>query len=35
MRVLYDSNVLVKYLAGYEDAKTLVEKVIEGEWRAT
>ena len=22
----------MKYLAGYEDAKTLVEKIIEGEW---
>ena len=32
MKVLYDSNVLVKYLAGDEKARTLVEKVINGEW---
>ena len=32
MKVLYDSNVLIKYLAGDEKARTLVEKVINGEW---
>ncbi len=32
MKVLYDSNVLIKYLAGDEKARTLVEKVIGGEW---
>ena len=32
MKVLYDSNVLIKYLAGDEKARTLVEKVISGEW---
>ena len=32
MRVLYDSNVLIKYLAGDEKARTLVEKVVSGEW---
>ena len=32
MKVLFDSNVLIKYLAGDEKAKTLVERVINGEW---
>jgi len=32
LRVLYDSNVLIKYLAGDEKARTLVEKVVSGEW---
>ena len=32
MKVLYDSNVLIKYLAGDEKARTLVKKVIIGEW---
>ncbi|BAN91110.1 type II toxin-antitoxin system VapC family toxin [Aeropyrum camini] len=32
MKVLYDSNVLIKYLAGDDKARTLVEKVINGEW---
>ena len=32
MKVLYDSNVLIKYLAGDEKARTLVEKVVGGEW---
>ena len=32
MRVLYDSNVLVRYLAGDNKAKVLVERVIRGEW---
>ena len=32
MKVLYDSNVLVKYLAGYEEARVLVEKAARGEW---
>jgi predicted nucleic acid-binding protein len=32
LKVLYDSNVLIKYLAGDEKARTLVEKVINGEW---
>jgi len=32
LKVLYDSNVLIKYLAGDENARTLVEKVIDGEW---
>ena len=32
MKVLYDSNVLIKYLAGDEKARTLVEKVVNGEW---
>jgi len=32
LKVLYDSNVLIKYLAGDEKARTLVEKVISGEW---
>jgi predicted nucleic acid-binding protein len=32
LRVLYDSNVLVKYLAGDEEARTLVEKAVSGEW---
>jgi len=33
LKVLYDSNVLTKYLAGDEKARTLVEKVINDEWR--
>ena len=33
MRVLYDSNVLIRYLAGDESAKNLVDKVVSGEWR--
>ena len=32
MKVLYDTNVLIKYLAGDEKARTLVEKVINNEW---
>ena len=32
MRVLYDSNVLIKYLAGDEKARTLVEKAVNSEW---
>jgi predicted nucleic acid-binding protein len=32
VKVLYDSNVLIKYLAGDEKARILVEKVISGEW---
>ena len=32
MKVLYDSNILIKYLAGDEKARTLVEKVVGGEW---
>ncbi len=32
MKVLYDSNILIKYLAGDEKARTLVEKVASGEW---
>ncbi len=32
MRVLYDSNVLIRYLAGDETAKDLVDKVVSGEW---
>jgi len=32
LKVLYDSNVLIKYLAGDENARILVEKAIDGEW---
>ena len=32
MRVLYDSNVLIRYLAGDERARVLIEKVASGEW---
>ena len=32
MKVLYDSNVLIKYLAGDEKARILVDKVINDEW---
>ena len=32
MKVLYDSNILIKYLAGDEKARTLVENVSSGEW---
>ncbi len=32
MKVLYDSNVLIRYLAGDEKARILVENVINGEW---
>lgn len=32
MRVIYDSNVLVRYFAGDNKAKVLIERVIRGEW---
>jgi predicted nucleic acid-binding protein len=32
LKVLYDSNVLIKYLAGDEKALALLEKAINGEW---
>jgi len=32
MRVLFDSNVFLKYLAGFQEAKALVDKVEDGEW---
>ena len=32
MKVLYDSNVLIRYLAGDDSAKPLVEKVVDGTW---
>lgn len=31
MKVLYDSNVLIKYLAGDEGARALVERAVSGE----
>jgi|GEM_PF-4457992 len=31
MKVLYDSNVLIKYLAGDERARALVERAVSGE----
>ncbi len=31
-KALYDSNVLIKYLAGDEEARALVERVVSGEW---
>ncbi len=33
MKVFFDSNVFLKYLAGDEEAKELVERVEHGEWR--
>lgn len=33
MRVFFDSNVFLKYLAGIEDAKKLIGKVEYGEWK--
>ncbi len=33
MRVFFDSNVFLKYLAGIEDAKKLIDKVEHGEWK--
>ncbi len=33
MRVFFDSNVFLKYLAGVEDAKKLIGKVEYGEWK--
>ena len=33
MKVFFDSNVFLKYLAGIEDAKRLVDSVERGEWR--
>jgi len=33
MRVFFDSNVFLKYLAGVEDAKKLIGKVEDGEWK--
>lgn len=33
MRVFFDSNVFLKYLAGVIDAKKLVDKVEQGEWK--
>jgi len=32
MRVFLDSNVLLKYLAGMEEARSVVERVERGEW---
>jgi len=33
MRVFFDSNVFLKYLAGVEGARRLLERVEHGEWR--
>ena len=33
MKVFFDSNVFLKYLAGVEEAKKLVDKVEYGEWK--
>ena len=33
MRVLFDSNVFLKYLARVEDAKKLADRVEHGEWK--
>ncbi len=32
MKVFFDSNVFLKYLAGVEEAKKLVDRVEHGEW---
>jgi len=32
MKVLYDSNILIKYLAGDKGARTLVRRAVSGEW---
>ena len=32
MKVFFDSNVFLKYLAGVEEAKKLIDKVEYGEW---
>ncbi len=33
MKVFFDSNVFLKYLAGIEDAKRLLDRVEHGEWK--
>ncbi len=33
MKVFFDSNVFLKYLAGVEDAKKLIDRVECGEWK--
>ena len=33
MKVFFDSNIFIKYLAGVEDAKKLIDRVEHGEWR--
>ncbi len=33
MKVFFYSNVFLKYLAGVEDAKRLLDKVEHGEWK--
>ncbi len=33
MKVFFDSNIFIKYLAGAEEAKKLIDKVERGEWR--
>ncbi len=33
VRVFFDSNVFLKYLAGVEEAKKLIDKVEYSEWR--
>ncbi len=33
MKVFFDSNIFIKYLAGAEEAKKLIDKVEHGEWR--
>ncbi|MEZ0248081.1 MAG: type II toxin-antitoxin system VapC family toxin [Thermoproteus sp.] len=32
MKVFFDSNVLIKYLYGSNDARELVERALDGEW---
>ena len=33
MKVFFDSSIFIKYLAGIEDAKKLIDRVERGEWR--
>ena len=33
MKVFFDSNVFLKYLAGVEDAKRLLDRVERNEWK--
>jgi len=33
VKVFFDSNIFIKYLAGAEEAKKLIDKVEYGEWR--
>ena len=33
MKVFFDSNIFLKYLAGVEDAKRLLDRVEQGEWK--